>query len=94
MIQKMNELIDKIKENWPHYLVLVVILTIGLIFFWTFRYVQAVQLWVLILTDVVFVIWGVIHHYLVGDLNQKVVFDYLSTAFLGFMVIWFLLLRA
>jgi len=90
----MKELIEKIKENLAHYLVLGVILAIGFGTFWYYRYVSAIQVLVVFLTAIVYFIWGVIHHHLVGDLNRKVVLEYLSTAVLGFIVIWFLLLRA
>jgi len=90
----MEDLINKIKENFSHYLVLAVILNIGFIAFWYFQFVMAIQIWVVLLTGLAFVIWGVVHHYLKEDLHQRVVLEYLSTAILGFLIIWFLLLRA
>lgn len=90
----MNDLIEKIRENFNHYLVLAVILNIGLAGFIYFQYVRTIQLWMVFLTGVAFAAWGVIHHYLEGDLHLKVVLEYLSSALLGFLVIWFLLLRA
>lgn len=90
----MNDLINKIKENLAHYFVLGAILAIGFGTFWYYRYVSTIQLLVIFLTASVYFIWGVIHHRLVGDLNRKVVLEYLSTAVLGFIMIWFLLLRA
>lgn len=90
----MNELIEKIRQNFSHYLVLAVILNIGLAAFWYFQYVRTIQLWAVFLTGIAYVIWGIIHHHLEGDLHLKVVLEYLTTAILGFLIIWFLLLRA
>ena len=89
-----NEFLSKIRENFSHYLVLAVILNIGLAGFICFQYVRAVQFWVVFLTGVAYVIWGIIHHYLEGDLHLRVVLEYLATAIFGFLIIWFLLLRA
>lgn len=90
----MNELIEKIRQNFSHYLVLAVILNIGLAAFWYFQYLRAIQLWVVLLTCGAYVVWGIIHHHFEGDLHLKVVLEYLTTAILGFLIIWFLLLRA
>lgn len=90
----MSELLNKIKKDFVHYLVLAVILNIGLGAFWYFQYLRTIQLWVVAFTSVAFVTWGIIHHYLCQELHLRVVLEYLATAILGFLVIWFLLLRA
>lgn len=90
----MKDLIEKIKENFKHYLILAVILNIGFVFFIYFQYVKTIQLLVVVLMGFAFIMWGIVHHYLEGDLHLRVVLEYLSTAILGLLIIWFLLLRA
>jgi hypothetical protein len=46
------------------------------------------------LTGTAYLIWGIIHHYLEGDLHEKVILEYLSLAAFGIILAWFLLLRA
>lgn len=90
----MNELLNKLRDYFGHYLILAIILFIGLAAFWYFRFVGSFQLVVVALTGLAFLVWGVIHHSLMGDLHLRVFLEYLSTAVFGFLVIWFLLLRA
>lgn len=90
----MREIFEEIKSHSIHYLVLVIILTLGAGAFWYFNYLRTAQIMVLLLTGVTYVVWGVVHHYLEGDLHEKVVLEYLSTAALGVILVWFLLLRA
>lgn len=90
----MNELLNKLREYFAHYLILSIILLIGLAAFWNFRFVGSFQLMVVGLTGLAFLVWGIIHHSLMGDLHLRVFFEYLFTTVFGFLVMWFLLLRA
>ena len=76
------------------YLVLLIILLLSGWFFLKFNYLKQVQMLVLCLTGFVYIVWGIVHHYLEGDLHPKIIFEYLSTAVLGVIIIWFLLLRS
>jgi len=86
-------MIEKIRQNFSHYLVLAVILNFGLVAFWYFQYQRIMQAWVVFFTGLAYLVWGIIHHYLEDDLHLKIFLEYLSTSLFGFLVIWFLLLR-
>ncbi len=83
----MKHFILDIKAHLAHYLVLLFILTFGaLAFFYLQRFPQA-QIISAFLTASFYVFWGVIHHYLEGDLHLRVVMEYLAVAFLGFLIL-------
>ena len=90
----MKEMIEEIKVHFVHYLVLIIILLLGGGAFLYFNYLRTAQMIVLLLTGITYVIWGIVHHSLEGDLHQKIILEYLSTAILGIILVWFLLLRA
>jgi hypothetical protein len=90
----MREFFEEIKTHFFHYLVLLMILTLGAGAFWYFNHLRAAQAVVLLLTGTAYLIWGIIHHYLEGDLHEKVILEYLSLAAFGIILAWFLLLRA
>ncbi len=59
-----------------NYLVLLLILLVGM---WAFNMVRpnvTLQLTVGIVTAVAYVLWGVIHHAMLGDLHHKIVIEY------------------
>lgn len=85
---------EEIKVHFVHYLVLLIFLLLGTVAFVYFNFLRTAQMIVLLLTGVVYVIWGIVHHSLEGELHQKIVLEYLSTAALGIILVWFLLLRA
>lgn len=90
----MKEIIKEIKDHQGHYLVLLFILLFGaLTFFYLGRNPQA-QIVSVFLTAVFYVLWGVVHHYLEGDLNIRIVMEYLAMAILGFVVLWMIINKA
>lgn len=84
----MKTLFEDIKEHLGHYLILLFILSFGALIFWYFqRYPQA-QIVSVFLTASFFVLWGVIHHNLEGDLHIRIILEYLAVALLGFLVLF------
>jgi len=82
-----------IKEHLGHYLILLFLLASGgLVFFYFQRFPQA-QIVSAFLTASFYVLWGVIHHYLEGDLHLRVVVEYMAVALLGFLVLFTLVNR-
>lgn len=89
----MKILFEDIKEHFVHYLVLLFLLVSGgLAFFYFQRFPQA-QIVSAFLTASFYVLWGVIHHYIEGDLHLRVVVEYMAVALLGFLVLFTLVNR-
>jgi len=89
----MKILFENIKKHLVHYLVLLFLLVSGgLSFFYFQRFPQA-QIVSAFLTASFYVLWGVIHHYLEGDLHLRVVVEYMAVAILGFLVLFTLVNR-
>jgi ABC-type iron transport system FetAB permease component len=75
------------------YLILFSLLVIGFGLFFFFDYHRPAQQLVVILTAMVYVLWGIAHHGLQKDLHPRVVLEYLLVAFLASLVTLFLLSR-
>lgn len=52
---------------------------------------RQVQMIVVVLTAFIYIIWGLIHHYLNHDLKTRIVIEYIVVGGLGISVIFFLL---
>lgn len=77
-----------------HYLVLVIILSMGIQAFLFFDFNRTYQMIILLFTSLVYLIWGIVHHWLCEDLHLKVFAEYLSLAVLADLIVFFLLFRA
>lgn len=86
--------IRKIAKDLPHYLSLIGILVFGLLLFSLFSYSKAYQIAVIIATASAYVVWGIVHHAIHGDLHSSVVVEYLAFAALGLTLAFFLIFRA
>lgn len=80
------------KTHIFHFIILLCILGIGTAMFFYAQGNRSVQLLIGIITSVSYVIWGLVHHTMQGDLHRKVVIEYvligviailLLTTFLG-----------
>ncbi len=65
------------KQSAAHFLVLIAILAAGVFTFISVRPNTTFQLFVGVVTAVLYVLWGLIHHALKKDLHQKVMVEYL-----------------
>ncbi len=74
-----------------HYAVLIVILGIGLWSVLTFRYHPLGRPLSIIGLSLGYVLWGIVHHSLMGNLHRQVVLEYLGLSLLGGVIISFLL---
>ena len=89
----MKEMFKDIKKDLGHYLVLLFILTFGTVAFFYFqRYPQA-QIVSLFLTASFYVLWGIVHHYLEGNLHIRIILEYAAVAVLGFVILWTMITR-
>lgn len=89
----MHHLISDIKEHSSHYLSLIFILFCGGLAFVFFQRVPQIQIISLFFTASFYVLWGIIHHYLEGDLHIRIILEYLSVALLGFLILWSIINR-
>ncbi len=78
---------ENIKEHFGHYLVLLFILTFGAFAFFYFQRHPQAQTVSIFLTASFYVLWGIIHHYLEGNLHIRIIFEYLAVALLGFLIL-------
>lgn len=81
-------LISDIKDHFAHYLALLFILGSGLFAFFYFRSFPQVQVISIFVTASFYVLWGIIHHYLEGDLHLRIIAEYAAIALLGFLVLF------
>lgn len=84
----MHHLISDIKEHHGHYLSLVFILFCGGFAFVFFQRIPQIQIISLFFTASFYVLWGIIHHYLEGDLHIRIILEYSAVALLGFLILW------
>lgn len=63
-------------KHLGHYVMLSVILGIGLALFYAARPNVTQQVIIGVCTTVAYIIWGIVHHALVGDLHPKIVIEY------------------
>jgi len=82
------------KEHLIHYLTLLVILDLAIGAFFMLSFSRIYQALVVVAMGVLYVIWGIIHHYLSEDFHLKVVFEYILISILAILVILALLYRS
>ena len=70
-----------------HYLSLFLILSVGFVLFYVNRGFPQTQLNVALIICFLYVIWGIIHHYLKGDLHTRIVIEYSLIAALAFLLV-------
>lgn len=88
----MKEVIKSIKKGWLDFIVLGLVLILGGIFFLGASHSLYRQKVSLIFTAVAYIFWGVVHHWRQGDLNFKIVIEYVFTALIGVSLAYFVLL--
>ena len=77
-----------------HFIVLFAIILGGGFVFWYAQGMRELQIATGIITVLGYVIWGIVHHAIQGDLHRKVVVEYAGIAALGSTLVWFLLFFA
>ncbi len=65
------------KATKIHFLVLLGIVSIGALSFQAARGNTGLQFFIGVVTSTAYVIWGILHHALRGDLHKKVVVEYI-----------------
>lgn len=86
-------MLEDVKTHTLHYLVLVTILIIGFGSVLVFSTDKNIQLFLGGVTAALYVLWGIIHHYMEDDFNLKIVIEYTLIAALSMTILFSLLLR-
>jgi len=89
----MKILLKDVREHLGQYLVLLFILFFGALAFFYFQRFPQAQIVSIFLTASFYVLWGIVHHYLEGDLHPRVIMEYVAIALLGFLVLFTLVNR-
>lgn len=82
-----------IKPQIRDYLVLCSILALIMVAFIFFGYDRHLQATLVVLASVFYFFWGIVHHYLAGDLCLRVAMEYLVVAFFACVMVLGLLAR-
>lgn len=87
-------MIDEIRRHPAHYFILFVMLFMSLAIFTIFSYNRVVQKSVIVALGVGYILWGVLHHFIHGDLTRRVLVEYILFAAFGVTLVLALILRA
>lgn len=79
-------MLEDIKRHVFHYLILFGVLILGLWGFWFFSYNLLLKQTIILVTIALYLAWGVVHHYLEGNLNFKIVVEYTLVTVLATIV--------
>lgn len=75
------------QPEFNHYIVLASMLGAGFSLSLYFRYSREAQAYVIVMTALAYILWGVVHHKLVHYLTIGVILEYVLVAALGSLVI-------
>lgn len=79
------------KSSWFHFLILIIILVLGTATFFMVRGNPTAQLATGIIVSVAYVIWGVLHHAIDGDLHLKIVIEYVLVGTIAILFLYFVM---
>lgn len=80
-----------IRKHIVYYTSLVLILSLGTLFFFQTYYDKQMQLNILLLMACFYFVYGLVHHYANHDLSIKIVVEYLLIGAIGVSIILFFL---
>lgn len=84
-------MIERLKLHLGYYISLITILVIGFLFVTLASPNRGLQIVAAILTTLLYVFWGIIHHLINHDLHAKIVVEYVLIGVLGITMIIFIL---
>jgi len=82
---------NKLGRHIQHYLPLCAILSVATLGFIFFPYDRSFQGAIAIAVAAGYISWGIIHHYIHGDLTVSIITEYITIAILGVVIIFSLL---
>lgn len=80
-----------LKHHGSYHLSLLLVLTLGVVLAYYSRGNKQLEMMVLVGIASAYVLWGVIHHYVMHDLTYKIVIEYIAMASLGLVLALFLI---
>lgn len=84
-------MLQRIKLHLGYYISLITILAFGFLLLLLASPNRGLQIAVAILTTVLYIFWGIIHHIINHDLHPKIVVEYVLIGILGLTMIIFIL---
>ncbi|MDP3998059.1 MAG: hypothetical protein Q8P89_00375 [bacterium] len=76
-------MLEDIRTHSIHYFVLLLILGSGLFGFIQFSYNPDLRRAIILAVAALYIVWGLLHHFLEGNLNLKIMIEYTSVAALA-----------
>lgn len=80
-----------LKKHAIYYFSLLTILFLGVFFAFQVSYDRQIQIIIVIITALLYVLLGILHHVVNHDLNKKIVIEYILMGGLGISIILFIL---
>ena len=74
------------KHSVVQYLLLVILVVLGVVFFYRYLGLPNIQMLVVVITAAAYVGWGYLHHRIEGDWHGKVMLEYLLIAVLAVLL--------
>lgn len=81
----------KFGRHIQHYFPLIGIFILTIVGFLLFPFDIAFQKGLLLAATAGYITWGIVHHYIHGDISIAVIFEYVAIAFIGCVVVFSLL---
>lgn len=75
------------EPRFSHSITLASILGSGFSLFLYFQYNKEAQAFVILITAIAYVLWGILHHKLTHYLTYEIVFEYILVAMMGSLVV-------
>ena len=80
-------------KHVPHYISLIGIFVFGLIGFYLFPYDRQFLIGLTVALSLSYLSWGIIHHFIHGELCMAIILEYLTIAILGSVIVISLIYR-
>ncbi|MCL5746909.1 MAG: hypothetical protein M1277_01330 [Patescibacteria group bacterium] len=81
----------KINEHVIYYISLIIIFALGLFLISSVLPNKQLEMLYFIILAVIYVVWGILHHFINHELSSKIVVEYTLIATLGVAIMFFLL---
>lgn len=79
----------EIKERPVEHFILLIILSIGALLYFQFRFNELLRHWVIYGVVLAYFYWSIFHHYKKGDLHISIIIEYFLFALLALVLIAF-----